>query len=296
MKFNLDNQSWFKRLFTNLNYKYKLVVMNESTFEEKIAVRISRMLVFILFGLVTVFSILFTIFMIYITPLKEYIPGYASVDKVKLVYINKMKIDSLEHEIRQRDVYLENFRTRILMGEVVDEGDSILLQQNENIDYENLDLSISVEDSLLRNEWESLPDYNLSYSPSNSRGGISKYFFMAPLKGTVSNGFNSKQKHFGIDILGIKDAPIKSCLDGIVILSTWSYEYGYIIGIQHDEGIISMYKHNSALLKDEGDIVTAGDPIAIIGNTGKESSGAHLHFEIWYNLNPINPAQFISFE
>ena len=157
--------------------------------------------------------------------------------------------------------------------------------------------TISKEDSALRAKWENVPDYELSYSSASSNdGGISRFFFMAPLKGTISSGFNAKKKHFGIDILGKKDEPIKACLDGLVILSTWSYDYGYIITVQHDDAIISVYKHNSALLKKEGDLVRAGDPIAIIGNTGNQSSGPHLHFEIWYNMNPINPARFISFE
>ena len=296
MKANLENQSWLKRLFTNLNYKYKLVIMNESTFDEKLSFRISRMLVFVVFGVVTLVSIAFTIFMIYITPLKEYIPGYASVDRVKLVYINKLKTDSLEHEIAQRDLWLSNFKTRILLGEDLEEDDSIVLKKNDEIDYENIDLSTSPEDSALRDKWESVPDYNLSSTANSSTSSISRFFFMAPIKGTISGGFNSKKKHYGIDILGKKDKPIKACLDGLVVLSTWTYDYGYVIVIQHESNIISVYKHNSALLKKEGDIVSAGDPIAIIGNTGKQTTGPHLHFEIWYNMNPLNPARFISFE
>lgn len=297
MKANLEDQSWLKRLFTNLNYKYKLVVMNESTFEEKLSFRISRMSVFIAYGVVTLFSIAFTIFMIYITPLKEYIPGYASVDRVKLVYINKLKTDSLEHEIAQRDLWLENFQQRILLGEDMDEDDSIVLKKDNTIDYANIDVSISPEDSLLRTKWENTPDYDLSNAPMQAnRSSISRFFFMAPIKGAVSSGFNAKKKHFGIDILSKKNVPVKACLDGLVILSTWTYDYGYIIAIQHDEDIVSVYKHNSALLKKEGDLVRGGDPIAIVGNTGNQTTGPHLHFEIWYNMNPVNPAQFISFE
>jgi murein DD-endopeptidase MepM/ murein hydrolase activator NlpD len=297
MKANLDNQSWFKRLFTNLNYKYKLVIMNESTFDEKLSFRISRMLVFISFGVITLVSIAFTIFMIWITPLKEYIPGYASVDRVKLVYINKLKTDSLEHEIAQRDLWLENFQKRILLGEDFDEDDSIVLKKDNSIDYANIDLSISPEDSALRAKWENTPDYDLvNTSTQSKRGSISRFFFMAPITGTISGGFNAKKKHYGVDILSKKNEPVKACLDGLVILSTWTFDYGYIIAIQHDENIISVYKHNSALLKKEGDLIHAGDPIAIVGNTGEKTTGPHLHFEIWYNMNPVNPTQFISFE
>ncbi|RLD68207.1 MAG: M23 family peptidase [Bacteroidetes bacterium] len=297
MKVNLEKQSWFNRLFTNLNYKYKLVIMNESTFDEKLSFRISRMLVFIVYGVVTVFSIATTILIIYLTPLKEFIPGYASVDRVKQVHINRMKIDSLEHEIRQRDLYLDNFRSRILLGQDLDENDSLVLQKNESIDYENLVVIPSHEDSLLREEWENIPDYDLSYNNlSQGHSKISQFFFMAPIHGIISAGFNQKQKHFGVDILGKKGDPVKACLDGMVFFSTWTYDFGYVIAVQHSDDIISIYKHNSTLLKKDGDLVSAGDPIAIIGNTGEKSTGPHLHFEIWYKLNPVNPTQFISFD
>ncbi len=296
MKANLDKQSWFKRLFTNLKYKYKLVIMNESTFDEKLSVRISRLNVFIVFGIVTLLSIAFTIFVIYITPLKEYIPGYASVDRVKQVYVNQQKIDSLEHRIKQQGMYIENLKTRILMGQNLEENDSIVLQKNDNIDYNNLDVEPSREDSLLRREWESVPEYELAYTNTKSGNVISRMFFIAPVRGTISSGFNEKIKHYGIDILGEKDAPVKACLDGTVILSTWTYDFGYVIAIQHSQNLVSVYKHNSTLLKKEGDLVSAGDPVAIIGNTGEQSTGPHLHFELWYKMSPLNPAQFISFE
>ena len=284
-------------MFANLNYKYKLVIMNESTFDEKLSFRISRMNVFITFGMISLASIAFTIFIIYITPLKEYIPGYASVERVKQVYINRQEIDSLEHRLNQQAMYIENLKTRILMGQNLDENDSIVLQKDNSIDYEELQVNPSPEETKLRKEWENVPDYELSYQEQGkSISAISRIFFIAPVQGTISSGFNEKIKHYGVDILGAKDAPVKACLDGTVILSTWTYDFGYIIAIQHSRNIISIYKHNSTLLKKEGDLVSAGDPIAIIGNTGEQSTGPHLHFEIWYNMNPVNPAQFISFE
>ena len=110
------------------------------------------------------------------------------------------------------------------------------------------------------------------------------------------NGFNITKQHFGIDIVAAKDIPIKAIADGTVILSTWTYETGYVMAIQHSNNIVSFYKHNSALLKRLGDVVNAGEPIAIIGNSGEQSSGPHLHFEIWYEGSPVNPLDFISFE
>lgn len=289
--------SLVKRIFRNLHYKYKLVVMNELTFEETMSFRLSRMNVLIVYVLVTIISIVFTIFFIWITPIKEYIPGYASVEKVRQVYINEFKIDSLKIEIRQRDLYLENFKRRILRGEDLGGPDTVKAQIKEGVDYKNIPDIKSEQDSILRNEWEEKENYDLIYYPSEKNySGISRFVFFTPIHGSVINGFDSKNKHYGVDILSKKDSPIKATLDGVVLLSTWTFEGGYVIVIQHDDDIISAYKHNSTLLKSQGERVKAGEPIAIIGNTGEQSTGPHLHFELWYHRNPVNPADFINFD
>ena len=271
--------------------------MNELTFEETMSFRLSRMNVLIVYVLVTFISIVFTIFVIWITPLKNYIPGYASVEKVKQVYINESKIDSLQIEIRQRDLYLENFKRRILAGEDFGPSDTLKAEVKEGVDYKNIPDKKSEQDSLLRTEWQDKENYNLVYYPSKKDyNGISRFVFFTPINGSVINGFNIKTKHYGVDILSKKDTPIKATLDGIVLLSTWTFEGGYVIIIQHEEDITSVYKHNSTLLKSQGERVKAGEPIAIIGNTGKLSTGPHLHFELWYQRNPVNPADFINFD
>ncbi len=293
-----SKQGLIKRIFRNWNYKYKLVVMNELTFEEHMTFRLSRMNILILYVSLSIISVAFTIFMIYETSLKEYIPGYASVDQVKQVYINQFRIDSLELEIKQRDIYLSNFKHRILLGEDLDENDTMLSKINKSIDYKNIPDSKSPQDSLLRSEWEKGADYDLVYynNGQHKNSGIGRFVFFAPIHGIIINGFDTKNAHYGVDILGKKDTPIKSTLDGIVIFSAWTYENGYVIAIQHEDNLISVYKHNSSLLKAEGDKVKAGDVIAIIGNTGKFTSGPHLHFELWYYRKPTNPADFINFD
>jgi len=124
---------------------------------------------------------------------------------------------------------------------------------------------------------------------------LGRFVFYTPVHGIISNGFDAEKLHFGIDIVCKKDETIKSTLDGRVIFSEWTYQGGYVITIQHNDDLISVYKHNSRLLKKQGDIVKAGDPIAIVGNTGKLSSGMHLHFELWYKNSAVNPSDFISF-
>lgn len=290
-------ESFFKRIFRNLHYKYKLIVMNESTFEERWTIRLSRMNVLIIYVMLSLFSVAFTIFLIWITPLKEYIPGYASVEKVKQVYINELITDSIEIKLRQHELYIKNFNNRILLGKDLQDDDTLIGVAKEGVDYDNIPDTKSKDDSLLRTEWENEKNYDIVYTPSNRRSsGISKFVFYTPLHGSIINGYDAKTSHYGIDILGRKDETIQATLDGTVIFAGWTYEYGYIISIQHDDNLISVYKHTSTLLKKEGDMVKAGESIAIIGNTGELTSGPHLHFELWYHRKPMNPANFINFE
>lgn len=291
-----QDKNLIKNIFSNIHFKYKIVVTNESTFEEALSFRLSRMNIFMLFGVVTIISIAFTIFMIWITPLKEYIPGYASVDEVHQVYINQAKIDSLQKRYEQEVVYRENFRRRILLGEDLDENDSILPAISDDIDYDNIPDVKTEREKQLRKEWDNVNDYDLVYA--NNKGltkGIGRFVFYTPVHGIISNGFDAEKSHFGIDIICKKDETIKSTLDGRVIFSEWTYQGGYVITVQHDDDLVSIYKHNARLLKKQGDIVKAGDPIAIVGNTGKLTSGLHLHFELWYKNSAVNPSDFISF-
>jgi murein DD-endopeptidase MepM/ murein hydrolase activator NlpD len=124
---------------------------------------------------------------------------------------------------------------------------------------------------------------------------MSAYFFFAPLNGYITSTFNPREEHFGVDIVGPENEAIKATLEGTVIFASWTNDNGYVIQIQHPNNIISVYKHNSALLKKVGDYVKAGEPIAIIGNSGENTSGPHLHFELWYNGIPINPQEYIIF-
>jgi murein DD-endopeptidase MepM/ murein hydrolase activator NlpD len=141
-----------------------------------------------------------------------------------------------------------------------------------------------------------MDQYNLiTTGIKGSSSSISNYFFFTPVQGIISNGYNPTGRHYGIDIVSKKNEAIKSILDGTVIFSAWTLQTGYVIAIQHQSDIISIYKHNSVLLKREGDFVKAGDPIAIIGETGELSTGPHLHFELWYNGKPVNPREYITF-
>ncbi len=291
-----------KKWLIKLKNKYRLVIMNDDTFEEKLSFRLSRLNVFVAIGATSIFLIFATTYIIAFTPLREYIPGYTNLKLNKESYNNLLKIDSLENEVRSRELYFKNLKL-ILSGQAI--IDSVTpYTKDTSKKYSNITIIKSKEDSILRKQIESENKYDLSSQDltlennttnQNINSSISGFFYFTPLKGLVINGFDASKNHYGIDIAGKKNDVIKSVLNGTVIFSNWTLETGYIIGIQHQHNLISVYKHNSALLKKTGDYVKAGDAIAFIGNSGELSSGPHLHFELWYNGSPVNPKDYITF-
>jgi murein DD-endopeptidase MepM/ murein hydrolase activator NlpD len=282
------------KIYQKLRNKFRLVLMNDETFEEKLSFRLSRLNVFVVVGTIFIILIIGTTFIIAFTPLREYIPGYSDVDSKKRVVELLVRVDSLESALKQNYGYLKNINN-IIDGNV-NGNEKLVKPSDKPINYDTITLSKSKEDSALRTEIENEDQYNIGISyddkPKNS---IKDYFFFAPLKGTVSNNFSIKDKHYGIDIVASPNDIIKSTLDGMVILNAWTLETGYVIAIQHQNNLISVYKHNSVLLKKEGMYVKAGEAIAYVGNSGELTTGPHLHFELWYNGNPVDPKEYISF-
>ena len=269
--------------------------MNDSTFERKISFRLTRMNVFVVMGAAVMLLIVATTFIIAYTPLREYIPGYGDVNMQRELYHLTLKTDSMEKEIIRRELYLKNIRY-IIEGRDFPQPDMKKPSDTSIHQYKNLNFNISPEDSALRNDIESIDKYNLSFSSgTHSDNSIGNFFFFTPIKGMVVNGFNPAKGHYGIDIAANQNDAVKATLDGTVIFTGWTLETGYIISIQHSNNIISVYKHNSTLLKKTGDYVKAGDPIAIVGNTGELTTGPHLHFELWHNGTAANPKEFMSF-
>jgi murein DD-endopeptidase MepM/ murein hydrolase activator NlpD len=278
-----------------LHDKYRLVIMNDSTFERKISFRLTLMNVFIAVGAAAIFLIFTTTIIIAYTPLREFIPGYGDVKMQRELFKLTLKTDSVEKEIVRRNLYLENLRY-IIEGKDFPQPDMKKPSESGVSKYKNLDYRIAPEDSALRNEFESMDKYNLTFSSeSEGAGSISSFFFFTPIKGIVVNGYNPGKGHFGIDIAAKKNEAVKATLDGTVLFTGWTLETGYIISIQHINNLVSVYKHNSVLLKQTGDYVKAGDPIAIVGETGEMQTGPHLHFEIWHNGSSVNPKDFMSF-
>ena len=156
-------------------------------------------------------------------------------------------------------------------------------------------IQLAPADSQFRREFEE-EGYDLINVNYRSDVALQEMFFFNPVEnGVISSPYNAKEDHFGIDIVGGKNEPVKTIADGTIILADDNLDDGKIIAVQHSSNLISIYKHNSALLKKVGNFVTAGEIISTMGNTGNLSSAPHLHIEIWYNGNPVNPEDFVSF-
>lgn len=290
MKFN--SQAFLKRL----KNKYKLVILNDDTFEEKASFTLSRMNVFALGSTLLIIFIGVVMTLIIFTPLKEYIPGYADVAMRREMTRLILKADSLEELQEARELYMQNIRN-VLAGRVVENVNDTKGAKPELLDTISLNKKRPDEDALLRKMIESEGKYELSESPHSSQNkkNISGYSFFTPIKGIITEKFNPTIGHFAIDIASKQNESIKVVLDGTIIFASFTSETGYVIGVQHSNNIISFYKHCSSLLKKVGNFVRAGEVIAVVGNTGELSSGPHLHFELWYNGNPVNPKTYIKF-
>ena len=270
--------------------------MNDETFEERLSFRLTRLNVFSLTASILILLITLTIFLIAFTPIREYIPGYTDVSLYRKVYELQNRADSLELSFRQKDLYIQNIRNIIEGKPMID---SIAYVDTTSVNYDSIVLVKSIEDSLLRLDYENQSRYNLYfnedgdlYGDSDASGGFT---FFPPIKGVITNSFSLAESHLGVDIVANKNETVKATLDGTVIFSDWTVETGYVIAIQHQRNFISFYKHNSALLKKTGNYVVAGDPIAIIGESGELTTGPHLHFELWYNGTPVNPKDYMNF-
>jgi murein DD-endopeptidase MepM/ murein hydrolase activator NlpD len=283
-----------RKIIKRLRNKFRLVVMNDDTFEVKFSMLLSPLNLFTWGGLIVVALVILTISFVAFTPLREFIPGYADLNTRREASYAILKVDSLTKELALNAKYLDNIK-RVMLGRTLYEEDS-LRKLNEQKTSSKIEYSLSKEDSILRAKIEKEDRYNINLSQSSNRSeNMRNLFFFTPLKGLVSSSFNTKEGHYGVDVIGPKNEIIKATLDGTVILATWTSETGHIIQIQHANNLVSIYKHNSVLLKKTGDIVRAGEGIAIIGESGELTTGPHLHFELWYNGSPIDPQDFMIF-
>jgi murein DD-endopeptidase MepM/ murein hydrolase activator NlpD len=281
-----------KRLIRRLMHKYRLVVMNDDTFEEKVSLRLTPLNLFTLIGIVVILLIVVVTSLIAFTPLREYIPGYADPTIDRQIDDLVQRTDSLETVLAYNASYIWNVRN-ILEGNVVDTAGRT--KPSPPVKKDGISLDPGTSENELRKQIESQDPYSLGYEESSARNNISSFFFFSPIKGTVTSSFNIAEEHYGVDIVAPENEAIKATLDGTVILADWTSETGYVIQVQHSNNLVSVYKHNSALMKKAGQYVKAGEVLAIIGNSGEHTTGPHLHFELWYNGTPVDPQDYMIF-
>lgn len=286
-------KSRWERFTKQLRNQYRLVILNDRTFAERFSLKLSPLGLLIGAAALTIVMTTLVISLVAFTPLREYIPGYGNVAERKQILQLSIMADSLEQTLSARDLYISNL-VNVLTDKV--EGKPERPKKDTSGKYKNVNTQPSEADRIFRKEIENTKNAELlSATSSLKAGALSNTLFFMPVKGLVVTSFNAGENHFGCDIVSKKDELIKSTLDGTVIFAGFTNSDGYELHIQHTGNIISVYKHNSTLLKRVGDRVKSGESIAVIGNSGESSKGPHLHFEIWYNGVPVNPEDVLAF-
>ena len=271
---------------------YRLVLRKDETLEEVGSYRLTLLNIYILLSSLVLVAMGLMAIVIFFTPLKRLVPGYAEPSQHPDYIRLSKKMNSLEAELTSYKLYYEHFNQLIRLPDSISAPNVAYTSKIKNTKSANLPLTKAensgepkiTEIPLVRNAPEStilnLADYR---------------YLMPPISGVISSGFDAETNHLGVDILAPKDTPVKAIWDGHVITADWTLETGYTIGIQHSNDMVSFYKHTATLLKHSGAFVRAGEAVAIIGNTGKMTTGPHLHFELWLHGKPVDPTNYIDF-
>ncbi|MCQ2975847.1 MAG: M23 family metallopeptidase [Bacteroidales bacterium] len=271
---------------------YKIILYNETSLHEVTSFNVSTVrIVFYVSALIVILMILLGLLFVF-TPLNSFLPSAVDSRLHKELIEKSITMDSINNVLSQREDYFLRIKN-IMEGRNFDEYNEA--EDTTVFERQKVDFTKAKHDSIVRTLMEEEEQQTLALIKSSNKDKVKKYSFFMPVHGTLTSKFDPKIGHLGIDIAAKEDEPILATLSGTVILATWSIETGNVIQIQHQDNIISIYKHNSVLLKKVGDKVEAGDPIAIIGNSGEFTSGTHLHFELWHNGIPINPEDYIAY-
>ena len=284
-----------KRTFSNwLTNRYLLIVRNEEDFSEKRTIIFNYARLILLLAFIFILSMTLSVLSVN-TVLKQWFdPRYAEMEANRQVLNLTMMLDSLQHEVQVKNNYIQNVMY-ILEGQNLDSlSSSKKVLSTSTLGDINLSPALSPLDSQFRAEYESSDLGLVSLNFNRSEDELRELVFFTPLEGIVTNNFDPKEDHFGIDIVSQENEPIKALADGIVIMASWTLDGGYVLVIQHSGNLISIYKHNSELLKSVGNFVESGEIVSIIGNTGELTSGPHLHFELWFKEQAVNPEDYVN--
>lgn len=284
-----------RKTFSNwLTNKYLLIIRNEENFAEKTTFSFNYARLFLILAAIGLLLVSIAVYLVTIALEQWLDPRHAQMEANRQVLELSMTIDSLEQEVNNKNVYIENVR-RIIAGEEIDQ--SLEISPESNLQPAELSGSIQPLDSQFRADFEGSELADITTLPiavSSNNYELRDIYLISPLDGIITDGFNPKSDHYGVDMVAQENEPVRSVADGVVIMSSWTLDGGYILAIQHPGNLISVYKHNSELFKNVGNFVAAGEVVATIGNTGELTSGPHLHLELWHNGNPVNPEEYIA--
>ncbi len=284
-----------KTLSSWLVTKYLLIIRNEENFAEKTTLSFTYSKVILFAVLIFIVLMLVSLFLVQTLLAQWFDPRHEQAENNKKLEILTEKVDSLEMEVIKKDKFIQNFQ-RIVSGDTVLIDSTFKTPETESLPISNRNSPDKIDpiDSQFRQEFEQMDIALASYDGTGVHD-LEEIFFFTPIIGFISDKYNVKEQHYGVDIVAKKNEPVKCVADGTVILASWTQDSGHILAVQHRGNIISVYKHNAEILKKVGSFVSGGEIISIVGNTGELTNGPHLHFELWYKGNPVNPEEFVSF-
>lgn len=285
-------QSKRKRLGLFLRRKYRLILLNDTTFGEKFSLRLSPITLLIGVFAITIMMTTLVISLVAFTPLREYIPGYGNVSERKQILSLNLKADSLARALDSRNEYMTSI-LNVLSDKVEPKIEKP--KKDTTGKFAKVNTNPSNADIDFRNDYEQNKANAVATVAKIKINGLSDLVFFTPVVGIITNSYDLSEDHFGVDIVTKQNETIKTTLDGTVIFTGFSATDGNVIHVQHSNNLVSIYKHCATLLKQTGEKVKSGEVIAVVGNTGETSKGQHLHFELWFNGSPINPQEFVAF-
>ena len=283
-----------KTLSSWLTTRYQLIIRNEENFAEKTSVGFTYSKIILFSVIIFIVFLVISLFLVETVLEKWFDPKYEQMVLNQQLYALSLKVDSLGLEVDRKDRFIANFQ-RVLSGDTSDFNDPTEVLRGETQPLNKpANLNIDPSDSAFRKEFEK-SDLSIITLTNLKNRELQETFFFSPITGFISDRYNVKKGHFGVDVVTKTNEPVKCIADGTVIFSEWTQDGGYIVMIQHSANLISVYKHNAELYKKVGTFVNAGEIISIVGNSGEMTNGPHLHFELWYNGNSLNPEEFVTF-
>lgn len=275
-----------------LRNRYRISLFSDGTHEKLYSFRCNGLLFLISVICAVVGFVVIIVMLIFYTPVRNAIPGYPDAQTRRNIVQNAIVADSLQNEINVWRLQFANIQ-RIVSGEAPIDIDSVLALPRFSDSLFTRREALAKNDSLLR-ETVRREDRQDGSSRQKKIEQIEGLHFFPPVRGIITQEFNPTINHPYVDIAAPENSVVSAILDGTVIGAYYNGETGYVLHIQHDNNLVSIYKHNAKLIKEQGEKVSAGTPVALVGNTGKLSTAPHLHFELWYKGEAVNPTDYIN--